>query len=93
MALIKSVTDNQIDTSAISSGCCVRAKRTGWMDWRNGFVTEVVPDHVTVLYSTGAGNAVNYFDVPADEVAAGLWQMYWTADFVTVQQQGVTGDA
>lgn len=89
MALIKSVTANTIDTAQVSVGDCIRAKRTSWTDFLNGFVTEVDSDKVVCLYSTESASAVNYFTIPADEVAAGMWQIYWTADFITIKSEGV----
>lgn len=88
MALIKSITANTIDASVIQKGTCIRAKRNDWNDFRNGFVTDVASDKITCLYSTDSGSAVNFFDVPADEVAAGLWKIYWTTDFITISTEG-----
>lgn len=89
MALVKSVSKSIFDSSTIQPGNCIRAKRSGWDDFRNGFVTRVDDDKITCVYYVSSGNAVNYFEVDSDEVAAGLWEIYWTDDFQNVFSQGV----
>ena len=93
MALIKNITGNFFDGTAIQSGACIRAKRTGWNDFKNGFVTEVSDNSATILYYVTSGNAANYFTIYADEVVAKLWQIYWTQDMKTVNTEGVTASA
>jgi hypothetical protein len=93
MALIKAVSENTFDEDAIQGGACIRAKRTGWDDFKNGIITSVAKDTITALYFTNVGNASNYFSILADEVAAGLWQIYWSQDMVTVNTEGVSASA
>lgn len=93
MPLIKNVSTNTFDVTAIQKGACIRAKRSDYSDFRNGFVTEVTTGTLTVLYANDSGTGANYYTIAADEVAAGLWQIYWTSDFATVNTEGVTPSA
>jgi hypothetical protein len=93
MSLIKSATANFFDGTSIKCGACIRARRTIWDDFKNGFVTDISDNTATVLYYVEPGNAANYFTIDANEVAAGLWQIYWTQDMQSVNTEGVTTSA
>jgi hypothetical protein len=93
MALIKSVSKNVFDSSAVYPGNCIRARKSGWDCFLNGFITAVTQEKITCLYYVSSGNAANYFDISPEEIAAGLWEIYWTADFQNIFSQGVTDSA
>jgi hypothetical protein len=93
MALIKTVSENTFDESVIQNGACIRAKRSEWDDFRNGIITSIDKDTITVLYFTNVGNASSYFTISADEVSTGLWKIYWSKDMVTVNTEGVSANA
>ena len=92
MAIIKSVTTSIFDGTAVKKGDCIRAKKTDWNDCKNGFITDIQNSQISVLFYTPAGNAANYYTITADEVAGGLWSIYWTTDFVNIYSEGVGND-
>lgn len=92
MAIIKSVTTSIFDGAVVKKGDCIRAKKADWNDYRNGFITDIQNNQITVLFHTSAGNAANYYMIVADEVAGGLWSIYWTTDFLNVYAEGVAND-
>lgn len=38
------------------------------------------------------GNATGYLNIPAEEIAEGLWEIRWTSDFITIFIEGVDTD-
>ncbi len=89
MSLIISTTEQVFNPQDIEQGDLIRAKYSGWGSWRNGIVTAVQPDKLTVLFLPGVGNVTNYFQIAASEVEAGSWAVKWTTDLVTIKTEGV----
>ena len=87
MALIIDASYKAFDTAQIQRGDCVRIRRTADTTARNGFVTEVTPDKLRVLYCNTQNNANSYLDITAADVAIGVWEVYWTSDFQTVNYE------
>ena len=87
MALIIDASYKAFDTAQIQRGDCVRIRRTGDTTARNGFVTEVTPDKLRVLYCNTQNNANSYLDITAADVAIGVWEVYWTSDFQSVNYE------
>ena len=87
MALITNNTQAVFDLSQIHRGDCIRVRRTGDTAFRNGFVTEVTDDKLRMLYCNTQNNATSYLDVRAVDVAVGVWEIFWTADFQTVNYE------
>ncbi len=87
MALIIDETYKAFDTTQIHRGDCIRVRRTGDTTAKNGFVTEVTPDRLRILYCNTQNNATSYLDIPAAEAAIGLWEIYWTSNFQTVNYE------
>ncbi len=87
MALIIDKTCKAFDTTQIQRGDCVRIRRTGDTTARNGFVTEVAPERLRVLYCNTQNNAASYLDVTAADAATGVWEIYWTHDFQSVNYE------
>lgn len=87
MALVKSATHAEFDTSQIQRGDCIRIKRAGDTTAKNGFVTEVTPNKVRILYCNTQNNATSYIDLNVADVAIGVWEIYWTSDFQTVNYE------
>lgn len=87
MALIKDETKAVFDMSQISRGDCISIRRAGDTTFRNGFVTEVRPDSLTLLYCNIQNNATSYLNIFAVDVSGGMWEIYWTADFITINHE------
>lgn len=87
MALIIDETHKAFDQAQIQRGNCIRIRRTGDSTTRNGFVTEVTPDRLRILYCNTQNNATSYIDITAVDVALGMWEVYWTDDFQTINYE------
>lgn len=87
MALIKNETHEVFDLSQIHRADCIRIRRAGDMEFRNGFVTEITPDRLRLLYCNIQNNATSYLDIIAADVAIGVWEIYWTSDFQTINYE------
>lgn len=87
MALIRSATHTEFDLAQIRRGDCIRVKRAGDATARNGFVTEVTANKLRLLYCNTQNNATSYLDIPAADVSVGVWEIYWTRDFQTVNYE------
>jgi hypothetical protein len=71
MPLITDSTEKVFDITSVHKGDLIRAKYSGWDEPRNGIVTAVSEDKLTVLFLPGLGNVTNYFVILAAEVEAG----------------------
>ncbi len=87
MALIKSAAHEEFDLSQIRRGDCIRVKRAGDATAKNGFVTEAAANKLRLLYCNTQNNATSYLDILAADVAVGVWEIYWTQDFQTVNYE------
>ncbi len=87
MALIKSATHDEFDLSQIKQGDCIRIKRAGDTTAKNGFVTEVTANKLRLLYCNTQNNATSYLDISVADAAIGVWEIYWTSDFQTVNYE------
>ncbi len=87
MALVIDETHKAFDITQIHRGDCIRIRRVGDTTGRNGFVTEVTPDRVRLLYCNIQNNATSYLDIMAEDVALGVWEVYWTSDFQAVNYE------
>lgn len=86
MALIVDSITKVFDTAQIKKGYLMYAKHRSWPDGRGGFVTAVTDNQITVQYHPGIANVTNHFFLPADEVAAGEWEVRWSADMIEVHE-------
>jgi len=92
MPLIKDTINIVFDEASVHKGDLIRAKHETWDEPRNGIVTAVSDDKLTVLFLPGLGNVTNYFTILASEVAAGKWTVRWTTDMETIKTEGTAGD-
>ena len=92
MPLIIDATSKVFDKTSVHKGDIIRAKHETWDEPRNGIVTAVSDDKLTVLFLPGLGNVTNYFTILASEVAAGKWTVRWTTDMETIKTEGTAGD-
>ncbi len=92
MPLIKDTINIVFDKASVHKGDLIRAKHETWEEPRNGIVTTVSDNKLTVLFLPGLGNVTNYFTILASEVAAGKWTVKWTTDMETIKTEGTAGD-
>ncbi len=57
-----------------------------WTDGKAGLVTAATEKQLTVQYYPGIGNITNHFIIPVSEVAAGEWQVRWSADLSDIKK-------
>lgn len=93
MALIIDAAYKAFDTTQIQRGDCIRIRRNGDTTARNGFVTEVRAERMRVLCCNVQNNATSYLDVTAADVAIGVWEIYWTSDFQSINYEYNAADA
>ena len=84
MEAIKEVEGLVFDEELIRAGGFIRAKSRSWMEWKNGLVTGLSGDKIRVLFLTGVGCGVGYYEVRAWEVGAGYWELKYSADLAEV---------
>lgn len=89
MALIKNTTETVFDKEHVHKGDLIRAQRRGWEAAKNGIVTAVTDDKLTILTLPNIGNVTNYFVIYAVEVDAEEWCVRWTTDLETIYTNGV----
>lgn len=87
MALIMNATHQEFDLAQVGRGDCIRVKRAGDTTARNGFITEATATRLRILYCNTQNNASSYLDITAADVAIGVWEIYWTRDFQTVNYE------
>ena len=87
MALVRNATHAEFDLAQIRRGDCIRVKRAGDSTAKNGFVTEITANKLRLLYSNTQNNASSYLEITAADVSVGLWEIYWTQDFQTVNYE------
>ena len=88
MGLVKNETRAVFDLEKIRRGDCIRFRKNGCQEGRNGFVVEAREDRLTVLYCNIQNSACSYMDILAEDVALKAWDVYWTRDFKTVIHEG-----
>lgn len=84
MALITEKPESVFDTSEIKAGYLLYAKHFSWKEGIGGFVTAVTEKEIVVQYHPGIGNVTNHFIMQAKDVAAGDWEIRYSADLSEV---------
>lgn len=87
MALVIDTAVKAFDLNSIHSGDCIRIRRTGDTTYKNGFVTKVSDKEIQILYSNTQNSATSYLSITAADVAIGIWEVWWTTDFQTVNYE------
>ena len=88
MPLITDNTKKVFDTTNVKKADLIRAQYVGWDEPRNGVITAVSEEKLTVLFLPTIGNVTNYYTILASEVDAGKWTAKWTTDFDTIKTEG-----
>mgnify|MGYP000957146870 CR=1 FL=1 len=92
MPLITDTINKVFDKASVHKGDLIRAKHVTWDEPRNGIVTTVSDNKLTVLFLPGLGNVTNYFTILASEVETGKWTVRWTTDMEIINTEGTAGD-
>lgn len=87
MALVIDTAVKEFDLQAIHRGDCIRIRRAGDTTFKNGIVTKVTGKDVQILYANTQNTATSYVTVTAADVAIGVWEVWWTTDFQTVNYE------
>ena len=87
MSLIADKNIRIFDTTAIQRNDCIRVKRAGDSTARNGIVTSVSESTVEVLFGNIQNKSTSFLRIDAVDVAVGVWEIYWTTDFVTINYE------
>ncbi len=88
MPLIIDSTEKVFDANSVHKGDLIRAQYQTWPEARNGLITAVSENKLTVLFLPGLGNVTNYFTILANEVYEGKWTVRWTSDLVVINEVG-----
>jgi hypothetical protein len=91
MSMTTGINVSVFDLSIVKRGDAVRLRRAGDTAFRNGLITRVSDSQIELIYANIQNNATSYTRISAADVAAGLWEIYWTTDFVTVNYQPGAG--
>ena len=92
MPLITDTINKVFDKASVHKGNLIRAKHVTWDEPRNGIVTTVSDNKLTVLFLPGLGNVTNYFTILASEVETGKWTVRWTTDMEIINTEGTAGE-
>ena len=76
--------DLTFNLEIIKRGGFIRAKATGWEDFRNGLITYANKDLIRAIFMTGTNSAASYFKITAADVNAGLWTIAYSFDLEDV---------
>ena len=88
MPLITDSTEKVFDISSVHKGDLIRAQYSAWDEPRNGIITAVSEEKLTVLFLPGIGNVTNYYTILATEVQANKWTIKWSTDLQTINTEG-----
>lgn len=72
------------DTGIIKRGDAIRFRRRTDTTLRNGIITRVEPNQMQILFSNVQNTATSFLHVEAADVHIGVWEIWWTTDFVTI---------
>jgi len=79
------------DKTIVNRGDAIRFRRAGDTSFRNGIITKIADSQIEILHSNIQNNATSFAQINAADVAVGVWEIYWTADFVTINYQAGGG--
>lgn len=84
MELLTEKPETVFHTSAIRMGDLLYAKHVSWKEGMGGFVAAVTDKEIVVQYHPRIGNVTNHFFIQAKDVAAGNWEIRYSADLSEV---------
>lgn len=80
MTLLSDKVKRLFDEKAIKRGFFIKAKRGDSSTFRLGLVQDVTPERIRVMYCNPQNGAISNLDIPASEVGAGMWDIFWSPD-------------
>jgi hypothetical protein len=75
------------DRDIVNRGDAIRFRRAGDTVFRNGIITRVNDAQIEVLHSNTSNNSTSFAQINATDVSIGVWEIWWTTDFQTVNYQ------
>ncbi|MCL2487418.1 MAG: DUF5026 domain-containing protein [Oscillospiraceae bacterium] len=87
MAMTTGINVAVFDRGIINRGDGIRFRRAGSTEFRNGVITKVSDAQIEVLHTNIQNNATSFTQINAADVAVGVWEVWWTTDFITVNYQ------
>jgi hypothetical protein len=54
-------------------------------------VTRIEKNQLQILFSNVQNNSTSFLLIDAADVAIGVWEIWWTTDFVTINYQPPSG--
>ena len=88
MSVLITASTTAIDKNQIKKGNFIRAQYHTWSSAYNGLVAAVSTSEIRVLYIVKSGNMTNYFTIPVEEIASGLWELSWSSNFTDIRTEG-----
>ena len=94
MAIIKSITTDVFDVSAVKKNDFIRARHKSWAkdDVVNGLVASVSEKEIIVAYLPEVRNVRSHFFIPVTEVVDGQWSIIISKDLTESEEFKITGD-
>jgi len=91
MSLITNSNVPVFDLETIKRGDSIRIRRATGSEFRNGIVTRLDKNQMQILYANVQNNGTSFMTVDAADVAIGVWEIWWSSDFVTVNYNPPAG--
>ena len=79
------------DRTLVNRGDAIRFRRAGDTSPRNGIITKVTDSQIEVIHSNIQNLSTSFAQINAVDVAVGVWEIWWTTDFVTINYQPGAG--
>ena len=91
MSLIINASVPVFDLGMIKRGDAIRVRRATDTVFRNGIVTRLDKNQMQILFANVQNNATSFLLLDAGDVAIGVWEIWWTTDFVTINYSPPAG--
>ena len=91
MGMTTGINISVFDLTIVNRGDAIRFRRAGDTTFRNGIITRASNDQVEVLFSNIQNASTSFAQINAVDVAIGVWEIFWTTDFVTINYQPGAG--
>lgn len=86
MSLLTESTETVFNTDIIEKGDLICAKHKCWTEPKTGIVSAVSRNVIRVLHHPNIANVTCYFEIPADEVEEGLWEIRWSESLQSINE-------
>ncbi|MGN0489336.1 MAG: DUF5026 domain-containing protein [Ruminococcus sp.] len=85
--ILKTTSATIFDTEAISRNDLIRVQHRTWSEAMNGLVVKAAEEIIRVLVVAPIPNVQNHIDIPAAEVENGEWNILWSRDLATINEE------